>query len=181
MANSAEATEYGEPINLTWSQQFAAFWSILWPCLLASYFLDAIFFQGRPITGAIQFTPIVIRLLGQGILSFRLVRKNYRTFWIGVLRQGEPLKRSFGFSESIRVWIQLIWLQIAFVVIVSLFFAWNNDRASAQTMRSLGSLSNFLYYLVVGPLAIDWAMYAHYRGFRLQAYRRKRKIEQQPG
>jgi hypothetical protein len=176
MTNPAETTEYGEPIDLKWSQQLAAFWSILWPCWLLSFLLVAVFRRVLEVTIALQVFLTVTHLVGQGILSFRLVRKNYRTFWIGVVRQGEPLKRDLGLPEMIRIWLQLVWPQIAFVVAVSVFLIWYKDRIPAETTRSLNSLSQWVFILVVGPAAIRWAMYANYPGFRLQAYRRNRKI-----
>jgi hypothetical protein len=177
MTISAETTEYGEPIDLKWSQQLAAFWSILWPCWLLGVLLAAIFVRTTDgsMTG-IQGLLAVIHLLGQGILSFRLVRKDYRTFWIGVLREGEPLKRHLAFPENIRVWLQLIWPQLAFLVALSLFSLWTPGRVSPETVRSLNSLSQWVYILAIGPAAIRWAMYTNYPGFRLQAYRRNRKI-----
>src|SRR5437870_684062 len=116
MTNSAQTKEQSKPINLEWSQRLAAFWSVWWPCWVAFVLLAAIFFRvtGRSISGPLQFVDSLILFGGQGVLSFRLVRKNYRTFWIGVLRQGEPLKRSLGIPENIRIWLQLIWPQVAF-------------------------------------------------------------------
>src|SRR2546428_11539047 len=109
MANSAETAEYGEPIDLKWSQQLAAFWSIWWPCFMVAVLVAAIYVRvsDHPMLGALQIAQTVILSFGQGVLSYRLVRKNYRTFWIGVLHQGEShQKRYLGIPENIRIWLQ---------------------------------------------------------------------------
>ncbi len=174
MTDAEGTRKLSQPINMTWRQELAAFWSILWPCWVLSVLFAAVLSRitAPTMTSAIRITQTFIVLFGQGFLLFRLARKKYRTFWIGVLHQGEPLKQNLSFFEQSRVWLQLLWPQVAFQVIFALFTFWITDWVSGQTLRSVNSLSQPFYILVVGPAAIRWAMYANYRGFRLQAYRR---------
>jgi hypothetical protein len=117
----------------------------------------------------------VIILLVQAVLTFRLVRKNYRSFCIVVVHEGEPSKRRFLPSEHLRVALQISWPYVAVVFAAYLFFLF--VPISGETARSLNSFGLLFRVLVVGPAAIRWAMYLNYRGFGLQAYRRKRKID----
>jgi len=169
------------------SQELAASWSIWWPCWVASFLLVALI-PGVVLnetalkyllqnTAVLVLTGNLIILVAQCVLPFRLVRKNYRSFWIGVLHEGEPLKRSFSLSEQARVSLQILWLHQAFLVAAFLFFFWITDRVPDETVRSLNSFAQLFRILVVGPAAIRWAIYANYPGFRLQAYRRKRKVD----
>jgi hypothetical protein len=119
----------------------------------------------------------LILLAGQSVKASRLVHKNYRSFFIGVLKEGEPLKRTFTWSEQVEVSKQLLLPYIAFLVGTFLLTYWLTYRVSLQTMNSLNSLATFFLILIVGPAAIRWTMYAKYRGFRLQAYRHKRKLD----
>jgi len=110
MSKSTATTEQSEPVNLRWSQELAASWSIMWPCWVASLLLVALI-PGLVLnetalkylsqnTAVLVLTGNLIMLVAQCVLAFRLVRKNYRSFWIGVLHEGEPLKRSFSLSEQ---------------------------------------------------------------------------------
>jgi hypothetical protein len=184
----SEATiEQNEPINLMWSQELAASWSIMWPCWVVSLFFVAVI-PGLVLNitllqhlvkdrAVLALSANLIVVVGHGVFSFRLVRKNYRSFWIGVLHEGEPLKRGFSFLEQARVSLQILWLHVAYLVPASFFFMWITDRVPVETVQSLNSLGQLVRILVVGPAAIRWAIYANYSGFRLQAYRRKRKID----
>jgi hypothetical protein len=179
-------TEWNEPINLTWSQELAASWSIFWPSWLASVSLVPLILNGKTLEHLLQnnagllvlFAQLTL-LLGQGILTFRLTRKNFRSFWIGVLHEGKSLERHLALQEQVRVWLQIIWPQIVFLVGISGLLFWIGNRVPAETARSLNSLGQLFRILVVGPCGIRWAMVASFRGFRLQAYRRKRKIDPQ--
>jgi len=111
--------------------------------------------------------------LSQAVLVFRLVRKNYGSFWIGVVRRDEPPARKLSVPEAVRVWLQLCWPQVAFVVAVYLFISWVGSSVEPDKLQQLSSPVLLVRILVVGPIAIRLAMYAAYPNFRLQAYRRK--------
>jgi hypothetical protein len=137
MSDATATTEQNEPINLRWSQELAASWSIMWPCWVASLVLVALI-PGLVLNDAAlkylsRSTAVLvlgnfIMLVTQCVLAFRLVRKNYRLFWIGVLHEGEPLKRRFALAEQARVSLQILWLHVAFLIAASLFFFWITDR-----------------------------------------------------
>jgi hypothetical protein len=173
MIDSTQTTEHNEPINLTWSQELAASWSIFWPSWIASYVLPGLI---REILVQISFSGyLVIWLAGLSVMSSRLVRKNYRSFFVGVLKEGEPLNRTFTRSEQLDVLKRLLVPYITFLVGTYLLSSWILNFVSFQTMQSLNELATLFLILIVGPAAIRWTMYAKYRGFRLQAYRHERK------
>jgi hypothetical protein len=167
----------GDPIHLTWRQELAASWSITWPNWIASFLVLALLpnvtLEYTLTFRAVPFlvTTFVV-LFGQVVLTFRLVRKDYRSFWIGVRRERELPTRRFTLAEQGQVALQILWPQIAFLSAISLLSLWMVDHpVSAETARGLNSLAQLFRILVVGPAAIRWAMYASYSGFSLQAYR----------
>jgi hypothetical protein len=169
-----------EPINLRWSQQLAASWSITWPCWFGSVISMSV------ATSPYSVDTLESNLLGvaavaylffflcQWALIFRLVRKNYRSFWVGVLREDERPMRKLTASEATRVWFQLTWPQLVFLAAAYLAFSLIGQNLESERARSLNSLGQLVRVLIVGPIAIRCAMYAKYPGFRLQAYRRNR-------
>ena len=172
-------TGLSEPINLTWRQELAAWWSIFWPCWILSILPAAIFFRvtGRSMPSVLLSTTKILFYVGQPILLFRLVRKNYRSFWIGILREGEPANQKLTLRDSIRIWRQLLVLQVAFYVGLLLLAVWLTSIGQPETSRRLNVFETLFGIFIVGPAAIRWAMLGNYKGFRLQAYRRKRKID----
>src|SRR2546425_5389857 len=138
MVDSVQTKGRGEPINLTWKQEVAASWSILWPCWLLSALLAAVFFRLTGRSNPIPWlTGTLITFLGQGILLFRLARKNYRSFWIGVLREGEPINRKLTLRDGVRIWRQLLVLYLAFYVGVWLLAVWLTYIGHVETLRAL--------------------------------------------
>jgi hypothetical protein len=153
----------------------------MWPAWLASVFLVGMLLPDEQMEYFLSHRSVLfvignsIILFGQAVLTFRLVRKNYRWFWIGVVHEGEPLKRRFLPYEYIRVALQILLLHVAVLSAVSLLFLFM--PISAETVRRLNSFGQLFRVLVIGPAAIRWGMHVNYRGFRLQAYRRKRKSD----
>jgi len=147
MSDSTATTEQNEPINLTWSQELAASWSIMWPCWVASLLLVALIpslvLNDTALKYLLRDTAVLVLignfiiLVAQCVLAFRLVRKNYRSFWIGVLHEGEPLKRGFTLTEQARVSLQILWLHVAFLVAAYLFFFRITDRVPDETVRQM--------------------------------------------
>lgn len=178
MIDFAQTAEQSEPINLRWSQELAASWSLLWPSVVATYLLLKL--MGVSSVRAPTTAYLVGRLIllaAQAALAPRLVRKNYGSFFIGVLREGEPLNRAFSWSEQVSVSMQLLWPYLAFLVGALLLAAWlNTYHLSRDTREGIASLMIWFLILMVGPSAIRSTMYAKYRGFRLQAFRQKRKL-----
>jgi hypothetical protein len=175
--DSAQTAEQSEPINLRWNQELAASWSVFRPSWVASGVLAGL--MGAA-SDRIAITPNIAYLAGkvillaaQSVFASRLVRKNYRSFFIGVLKEGEPLSRDFSLSEQVNVSMQLLLPYAGFhlaALMLPYFFI-----LSWQTTNNLNSLAELFVILVLGPAAIRWAMHAKYRGFRLQAYRHERK------
>src|SRR5690242_9338454 len=111
------------PIELAWRQTLAAFWSISWPSLLASWLL-MVFLSGILTSNRIETVDSLgVRgevaalvsnlafLFGQIILIPRLYRKRYRSFRVEVLRPGDATDPTLSAQEKIRVGIRLAWPQ----------------------------------------------------------------------
>jgi len=82
MTDPAVTVEQNEPINLTWSQELAASCSIVWPCWVASFLLVGLIPSDTTLQYLLRHNPGILPLIanlivlfGQGILTFRLVRK----------------------------------------------------------------------------------------------------------
>src|SRR5437867_2909179 len=105
-----------EPINLRWRQNLAASWSIFWPAWTAYLLAAWVFLAWVPLdswirnSGILYWVGGLAVVIGQGLLTFRLVRKNYRSFWIGVLQESESPNRRLGLHQQVQVWFQLSWL-----------------------------------------------------------------------
>ena len=103
-------------------------------------------------------------------------RKNYRTFWIGILHDGTPTKRRFTVPEQMQVALRVVWPQVALVVAFSLLLVPIANLLPSEAISSLNSLGQLFLIFVIGPVAIQHAISASYTGFRLQAYLRAGKI-----
>jgi hypothetical protein len=164
--------------NLTWSQRLAAFWSIFWPSLIAWMLLTltwAVLKSSRNTGNSLWFASIgsnVVLFVVQGILTHRLVQKNYRSFHVEVIRDNGQNTRELSVVEAGWVWLWMLGPQIAFLLTVSILVWSYRTRLPGETLNSITSLSLWLRLLLVGPYAVDLAMQAKYQGFRLQAYGR---------
>ena len=161
----------GWPITLGWTQKLSSYWSITWPGLILPFFL--LFFVPGDISKAAS-TVILVRYLVffgiQALLTRRLVRKNYRSFRVYVVRDHGERTRNLSIREAAAVWLWLFGPQLAFILVVSIaFWAWGT-KMGAETARELNSLLLWVQYLVVGPYALGLALRASYPGFRLQPY-----------
>jgi hypothetical protein len=87
-------------VNLAWSQKFAAYWSISWPAFLAAFWLMIWLTRSwslddmrRHVT-VLSLTAILVFYGIQAVLTHRLVRKNYMSFCLEVVRDhGERSRR----------------------------------------------------------------------------------------
>lgn len=166
----------GWQIDLVWSQKVAAYWSISWPALIASFTM-AFFVTSRYAGDDLADHLPVITIGGnvaffgiQAALTRRLVRKNYRSFRVGVLRDDGQRSRRLSVREASLVWLWILGPQLALLLTASIIVWWFGDKLPPETIRSISSLSLWLRFLVVGPYAVDLALRAKYPGFRLQAY-----------
>jgi hypothetical protein len=110
-----------------------------------------------------NFVFFVIQLL----LTQRLVRKNYRSFRVYVVRADGERSRDVSFQEALRLWSRILLVQVVFYLSLSAiaFLPGLPDGA----IRSLSSLGGWLRFLVVGPFAVGFALRAKYSGLRFQA------------
>jgi hypothetical protein len=103
-------------ITLAWRQTVAAFWSISWPAWLASVCGLAVFaFDDIDLD---TYAPL-LSLIGQAVylgvqlpLVHRLVRKNYRSFRITVIRDDGPEERHLTMREAVHVWLWIVGPQL---------------------------------------------------------------------
>ena len=124
--------------------------------------------EGR--MGLLRLLGNISYFVGQILLIPRLVRKRYRSFQIFVVRDDQLPRRSLSPSEILRIWFQVAWPQAVFLVGTFLALSLEVWNVSPETLQRFSSLELWLRILVVGPSAIGFAMRAHYKGFRLQAY-----------
>ena len=160
----------GWDIDLAWQQTLAAYWSTSWPALIASFAAIGYSFADLPrhyfaasAVGQIVFFGF------QGVLTPRLVRKNYRTFRIYAIRRDGQRGRKLPLLDILQVWLCIMGTQLAFLTVTSLLFLLIRNKLPAATIRSLSSLSLWLRFLVVGPYSVGLALRIKYSGFRLQA------------
>jgi hypothetical protein len=173
---TSEVTEHDQTIDLTWSQRLAVSWSIMWPAF-AAYLLLTAFMSDDLLAYFIHEIPFLFSVIvtgftlaAQAALSFRIARKDYRSFFIAVMRNGK-LKRRLTLSEQTRVSVWLLAPQAGFFMFFALLFSFAHVRIP-QEQASLGT---WIRFLVLGPFGVAWALRAEYRGFRLAAYRHKRQ------
>jgi hypothetical protein len=109
---AARADDFpGWEITLPWAQKIAAFWSISLPALLGS--LGVGILCTRAFSGdAVYANRSLIALAGylaffafQSLLTRRLVRKDYRSFRLHVVRDDGSKSRSLTIPEAVTVWL----------------------------------------------------------------------------
>jgi len=103
------------------------------------------------------------------LLVHRLVRKNYRSFRIWVVRPDGLRSRNLSMHELCLVWLYIVLVDVALVVAVDLF-AW---MMGFLYLLQGSALSLLLRSLLTGPLALGSALRTRYPGFRLQASGRR--------
>jgi len=163
-------------ISLAWGQKTAAFWSIFWPFWVALPLAVGYATPDSSVNVLKEYQWIfalggtLLILCGQGLLIPRLVRKNYRTFWIAVFREGVP-NRSLSIGEVVQIWLQVLWPQLILLIAagVALEYAEISPVLKQNSVFNVG-----IWALLVGPIAMHVALRKKYRGFRLQPYWRQR-------
>ena len=173
--------EDDQAIDLTWGQKISVSWSIMWPPFVVIYFLMTNLLSDDLLAYFVHRIPFVFSVIatastlaGQAVLSFRMVRKNYRSFFIAVAKKGEPLERRLTVSQQVRISFWFLSPQVGLYFVGSALIV-AAALAGVHLPAALNSLGIWLRILVLGPFGISCAMNANYRGFRLRAYRCKRK------
>lgn len=170
----------GSEINLAWSQKLAAYWSISWPAWLATYVAETVVTARYPVELLerrlllLAYVGNIVFLGMQAILARRLVRKNYRSFRVGVISDDGQRSRRLSLEQAGRVWGWIVVPQVVFLHIgLIIYWLWGT-KLPAEIIRSINSWALLLRFLVVGPFAVDLAIRVRYPGFRLQAFGWKR-------
>lgn len=164
----------GWPISLSWSQKTIAFWSICWPAAAGSIFLVSILTGGyelEPLREFLPLFPFVLNLLFFGFQSIsvhRLVRKNYQSFRVHVIRPDGQQVRRLSFREGLSIWLWILGPQLALAALLSLGVWWTDLELDA--IRQLGVFERLLRYFIVGPFAVGLALSRSSPTFRLQAH-----------
>jgi hypothetical protein len=166
----------GWQISLAWRQEVAAFWSISWPAWIGSVALVILFTSGYSVD-VLQDNFSIVALGGnlaffgiQAVLTRRLVRKNYRSFRVYVVREGGAQSRDLSLREAASVWLRIFGPQLAFLLFTSLVVGFWRTKLPTDTVRGLSSMSLWLRFLVIGPYAVNLALRVKYPTFLLQAY-----------
>jgi hypothetical protein len=162
----------GWPISLAWGQKLSAFWSISWPAWIVSFLV--VFLLGYSGDLLRQDFSIIavggnLAFLGiQALLTPRLVRKNYRSFRVYVVREDGTQSRKMSIPEAVSVWLWILWPQFAFLLLVSLV-VWSLGSKAPDVVRGFSTMLAWFRVLVVGPYAVGLAVRVKYAAFRLEA------------
>lgn len=166
----------GWEISLAWRQMVAAFWSISWPAWIGSFALVILFTSGYSVE-LLQDKFSVIALAGnfaffaiQFLLTRRLVRKDYRSFRVYVIRDDGSRSRNLPMWEAAPLWLWIFLPQLAVLVLASLVVSVWGTRLEPEASRGFSSFSLWLRLLVVGPYAVGFALRRKYATFRLQVH-----------
>ena len=175
--SAGKATDFpGWEISLAWRQKVAAFWSISWPAWIGSMGLVILLTSGYSVD-LLQDNFSVIALGGnlaffaiQALLTRRLVRKNYRSFRVYVVRDDGSKSRNLSIREAVSVWLWILGPQFALLLLVSVVVWFWGAKLPSDTVRGFSSMSLWLRFLVIGPYAVGLALLPKYPTFRLEAH-----------
>src|SRR5579862_3025948 len=109
-------------INLAWRQKLAAYWAISWPAWVLSMSLPGFLTVGYTVDEALsrrialEVITNVSFFVVQLLCTQRLVRKNFRSFRIEVLREDGQRYRRLSLSDSTLVWLWIMGPQLAFIL-----------------------------------------------------------------
>jgi hypothetical protein len=166
----------GWEISLAWRQKVAAFWSISWLAWIGSVGLVILFTSGYSVD-LLQDNLSVIALGSnlaffaiQALLTRRLVRKNYRSFRLYVVRDDGSKSRTLSIREAVSVWLWILGPQLALLLLGSLVIWFCGTKLPPDTVRVFPSISLWLRFLVVGPYAVGLALRSRHPAFRLEAH-----------
>jgi len=106
----------------------------------------------------------------QALLTGRLVRKNYRSFRLYVVRCDGSKSRKLSIREAVSVWLWILGPQLAVLLIVSSIVWFWGTKLPSDAVRPSSSLSIWFRFLVVGPYAVGLALRQKYPAFRLEAH-----------
>ena len=162
--------------ELSWSQQFAAFWAISWPAWLFTF--TALGFIQAPIglqqlkshLFLLSVVAAILFFAAQALLVHRLTRKDFRTFRLEVLRGNGETSRKLSAVEGLQVWFWIVWPQLVVMTILSLIVYWLNQVGAEEPGRAISGMSLWIRILAVGPYAIGLALRTPFPGFRIRAY-----------
>jgi hypothetical protein len=174
--SSGKAAEApGWPIELSWGQKMAAYWSITWPAFAGFFlllFLEPFFSIGvRQETQNLWLTTLLANLFFfalEALLAQRLIRKKYRSFRIYAIRKDGARKGALSFREmlSVALWVsapQFLWMLLAASII------WlGGKNLSPQAARSISTIALWTRFLFVGPYALDFALRVEYSTFHFE-------------
>jgi hypothetical protein len=102
---------------------------------------------------------------GQTIFVPRLVRKNYSSWNLSIIRDNGQRSRRFSFSEACRISVWIVTSQLVFALISTVLL-----RQWPDTAMRYSSLLGIFPLLVFGPYSVGIAVRMKHRGFRLQAH-----------
>jgi hypothetical protein len=150
-------------ISLAWRQKVAAYWSISWPAWIG--------FCALGVSSPPYLAYYLLAFFGiQAILCRRLVRKNYESFRVYVIREDGGKGRSLSMAEGLVIWLWIFAPQFAFFVIFNMGAEQASKFLPDMMVVLLLPLLFLLLFLAVGPYAVGLAMRRGYHAFRLQAY-----------
>jgi len=158
-------------IDLAWRQMLAGFWSISWPSMLAlPVVLDFAGIKMGDLAGSTQKFSLwlfwqLLFYCGQIVSIPRLVRKNYRTWNLSVVRDSGQRSRRLSLAETLRLSGWVVVPQVAFLLIWTILF-----RYFAGVAMRAETLLGAIPFLVEGPYSVGLTVRVKHRGLRLEAH-----------
>src|SRR5438132_14410335 len=116
-------------IDLTWQQKVAAHWSIYWPTmvlfLLTLIILLPLFHvEVREHVTVMWLAANSVFFTLQAIVIRRLVRKNYRSFRVEIVRDDGQRSRTVSMRPVVLVWLGVLLPLVALVCVKAVAVAW---------------------------------------------------------
>jgi hypothetical protein len=161
---------FDQPIALAWRQKVAAYWALSWPAAVAGLVVLSALLpsdlspdhaRSRGASAAVGAG--ITFLAVQALLTRRLVRKDFRSFCVVVVRSNGAPDRSVSSAEGIRIWLWILVAQVGLFLVAAI----GSAASHAQAISSLTTLAD---WLIVGPYSIALAINSKYQTLRLQAY-----------
>jgi hypothetical protein len=166
------------PIQLSWSQALAAYWAVAWPSWIVTKFM-LFFLISHGMRDGVGGAFVVLGVLfnfaffaGQFLLVPRLIRKTFRSFFVGIVAEDGTVRRAPAYSEVVSIAFRLVLPQAIFWLLLSVILYWITIKSGASVAKPLDDLARYAQILIVGPYAVGRAVNIAYPRFRLQAYAR---------
>jgi len=147
-------------IRPAWGQKLAAFRVISWPAMVVTLLLTGMLGGAWDVSPAERSVSALVWLqitffVAQFGFVQRLVRKNYRSFHLYVVRDDRVRDRRLSWHEVCPVWLWIFLPQLTFVVLSEVAGA-VISMVNPAAVSTAGSALSAIRFFVVGPWRSVW-------------------------